>query len=224
MDALVAKEVMGYAVNFEESQTANGQSRRVWFIVTQNDQPRRQPGSGRSAIATYSTDMNAALRVARKIEAKGDALSLQYRNPLGEDPGALMWAASFQKAKGFAWAGTPALAICRAALLAIRNRRQAPTKNVNGTFFPLVERELARVMGPIAPIIVDDKLAGFGESKDSFPEDRVESFVKAVSEEIADDDEKARFLRAMAEFHCRRQREGKRPVAAQELRPKPQLF
>ncbi len=204
MDALVAKEVMGYSVDFEENQTANGQSRRAWFIVAQDDQPDHQPG--RSAIATYSTDMNAALRVARKVEAKGDVLSLQYQNPLGEYPGALVWAASFRKAKGFAWAGTPSLAICRAALLAIWNSRQAPTKNVNGMFFSAIENQLAQVMGPIAPIIVDDKLAEFGESKDSFPEDHLEPFVKAVSEEIPDNDEKAQFTRAMAEFLRRKQR------------------
>ncbi len=72
----------------------------------------------------------------------------------------------------------------------------------------MIEHELAKVMGPISRIIVDDKLAEFGESRDSFPEDRVESFVKAISEEIADDSGKAMFTRAMAEL----------------LRPKPQSF
>jgi hypothetical protein len=100
-----------------------------------------------------------------------------------------------------AWAGTPSLAICRAALLAFRNSKQLlPRKQVAGNLFSVIEHELAKAMGPIARIIVDDKIAEFGESMDSFPENRVDSFVKAISEEIADNSEKAIFTRAMAEF------------------------
>ena len=55
-------------------------------------------------------------------------------------------------------------------------------------------------MGPIARIIVDEKIAEFGESRETFPDERVESFVKALSEEIADSSEKAAFTAAMAEL------------------------
>ena len=34
MDALVAKEVMGYSVDFEERHSPTGDAKRVWFIVT----------------------------------------------------------------------------------------------------------------------------------------------------------------------------------------------
>ncbi len=70
--------------------------------------------------------------------------------------------------------------------------------NVN--FFLVIENELRKAMGPIAPVIVDDKLAEFGESRDSFPEERMQSFVQAISEEIRDESKRTRFIRAMEEF------------------------
>jgi hypothetical protein len=201
MDALVAKEVMGYSVDFEEGLSAGGEANRVWFIVT-DDGP-----ANRSNIPRYSTDIEAAWKVAKKIQSHGDALSLQHRGVVGGKTGAAIWAAWIGKTVDLAWAGTPSLAICRAALLAFRSSKQLlPGKQVTGNLFSVIEHELAKVMGPIAHIIVDDKIAEFGESIDSFPEDRVDSFVKAISEEIADESERAIFTRAMAEFLRPRER------------------
>ena len=195
MDALVAKEVMGHSVDFEEGPSAGGEAKRVWFIVTDDERPNR------SDIPRYSSDIEAAWKVAKKIQSRGDALSLEHQNMIKGAPGTAMWTAWFQKSNEVGRAGTPSLAICRAALLAHRNRKQLlPRKQVAGNLFPMIEHELAKVMGPIARIIVDDKVAEFGESIDSFPENRVDSFVKAISEEIADKSEKAIFTRAMAEF------------------------
>jgi len=84
--------------------------------------------------------------------------------------------------------------------------RQLLSKYVNGTFFSMIETELAKVMGPIAPIILQDKIAEFGEPRESFPEDQVEPFVKALGEEIADSSERASFARATEELLRRRRK------------------
>jgi len=78
-------------------------------------------------------------------------------------------------------------------------------RTVNGNFFPIIENELRKMMGPIAPIIIDDKLAEFGESRDAFPEDRLPPFVQAIGEEISDTSKRALFTRFMAEHLARKQ-------------------
>jgi hypothetical protein len=201
MDALVAKEVMGYSVDFEEWPSATGDAKRVWFIVSGESQ------LSRSRIPKFSTDIGVALKVGKKMRLLGDALSLQHRNMIDNAPGTAIWTAWFGRANDLAWATSPSLAICRAALLAVRSAKQPPKKPVEGNLFSVVEHELAKVMGPIARIIVDDKVADFGESRDTFPEDRVDAFVKAVSEEIADSSERAAFTAAMGEFLLQRRQQ-----------------
>ncbi|MGD0229036.1 MAG: DUF4388 domain-containing protein [Syntrophorhabdales bacterium] len=83
--------------------------------------------------------------------------------------------------------------------------QKPPRKIMNGNFFPRMEHELKRIMGPIAPIILEDKMAEFGESIDAFPENRVQPFVQAVGEEIADNSKRAVFTRVMTELLARLQ-------------------
>lgn len=61
-----------------------------------------------------------------------------------------------------------------------------PRKTVDTNFFPTVEAELKKALGPIAQFIVDDKIAEFGESRIAFPRDRAQDFVKAIGEVISD--------------------------------------
>jgi len=51
-----------------------------------------------------------------------------------------------------------------------RGEEQRPVKKkkVGEKFFPAMEHELKKVMGPVASIIIEDKLAEFGETKDFF--------------------------------------------------------
>lgn len=79
-------------------------------------------------------------------------------------------------------------------------------RTVNGNFFPIIEDELRKIMGPMAPIIIDDKIEEFGESRDAFPEDRLPPFVQAVGEEINDKTKRSVFVRRMTEFVAQRQK------------------
>ena len=79
-------------------------------------------------------------------------------------------------------------------------------RTVNGNFFPVIENELRKIMGPMAPIIIDDKIAEFGESRDAFPEEQLPPFVQAVTDEIADKTKRALFNKSMTEFITRKQK------------------
>jgi hypothetical protein len=79
-------------------------------------------------------------------------------------------------------------------------------KTVNGNFFPIIENELRKIMGPMAPIIIDDKIEEFGESREAFPEDQLPPFVQAITDEIMDKTKRALFNKSMTEFIGRKQK------------------
>jgi len=91
--------------------------------------------------------------------------------------------------------------LVQAGLLEKGEERGAPSKKyIGGDFFQMAENELKKIMGPVAPFIIDDQLIEFGETKNSFPQDRALSFVEALSEDIPNDKKKKEFKRAMIEF------------------------
>jgi hypothetical protein len=79
---------------------------------------------------------------------------------------------------------------------------QKPVKKklVREIFFSVIENELRKVMGAVSPFVIDDKLVEFGEKRDSFPQDRLLSFVEALGEEIPHDDKRKEFKRSVMEF------------------------
>jgi hypothetical protein len=73
-------------------------------------------------------------------------------------------------------------------------------KLVRKNVFSVIENELRKVMGAVSPFVVDDKLIEFGEKKDSFPQDKLLSFVEALGEEIPHDERRREFKRNVMEF------------------------
>jgi hypothetical protein len=63
----------------------------------------------------------------------------------------------------------------------------------------LVTREFARVIGPMANIIIEDELAALEESREQFPRERIAEFVEGISAEIRDDTKRTRFQQIMLE-------------------------
>ena len=89
----------------------------------------------------------------------------------------------------------------QAGLLEKGEERSVPSKKyLGGNFFQRIESELKKIMGPVAPYIIDDRLIEFGESQDSFPQDRASSFIEALSEEIHSDQRRKEFKRTMVEL------------------------
>jgi len=66
-------------------------------------------------------------------------------------------------------------------------------KIVDGGFFDLVEKELAGIIGPVAPVILDEEIKDMGEERNSFPVEKVSLLVEKVSGEIADDTHRIAF-------------------------------
>jgi len=74
-----------------------------------------------------------------------------------------------------------------------------PSATVDGAFFDGLTKELARMMGPLASIIVEDEIAAMGESRDTFPRDKLADLVERVSEAIKDNTKRIHFQRLMLE-------------------------
>jgi hypothetical protein len=79
---------------------------------------------------------------------------------------------------------------------------QKPVKKklVREIFFSVIENELKKVMGAVSPFVIDDKLIEFEEKRDSFPQDKLLSFVEALGEEIPQDEKRIEFKKAVMEF------------------------
>ncbi len=75
------------------------------------------------------------------------------------------------------------------------DRISVKKKSVREDFFTILDMELKKAMGPVAPFIIDDKLVEFGESKESFPQERALPFVEALSEEIPNRSKRNEFLK-----------------------------
>ena len=73
-------------------------------------------------------------------------------------------------------------------------------KPITENFFPMVETELKKVIGPLAPLIINDKLSDLGETKESLGQDQALSFIEKLSEDISNDSKKKGFLRTMTDF------------------------
>ena len=80
------------------------------------------------------------------------------------------------------------------------DQKPVKKKPVSENFFPIVETELKKVIGPLAPLIMNDKLSDLNETKDSLGQDQGLSFVEKLSEEISNDSKKKEFLRIMTDF------------------------
>ncbi len=87
-----------------------------------------------------------------------------------------------------------------AGLLEVVEKPKPPPEKMMGReFFKKVDGELAKVLGPIASVIVDDQIAEMGEQRDAFPQNKAAELVEAVSSEIADEGKRIRFQRSMLE-------------------------
>jgi len=80
------------------------------------------------------------------------------------------------------------------------DRKPIKKKLVSEKFFPILETEMKKIMGPMALIIINDKLSQLGVTRDSLAQDEALSFVEALSEEISHDLKKKEFLGAMTDF------------------------
>jgi predicted transcriptional regulator len=84
-------------------------------------------------------------------------------------------------------------------LVRAEGQRPAEKKFLGENFFQKVENEFKKAVGPMASIIIDDKIEEFGNTRSSFPQDQTLSFIEALAEEIPRDGQKKEFIRVMME-------------------------
>jgi len=91
--------------------------------------------------------------------------------------------------------------LATAGLLEEGEKPEAPPRaTINGDFFGRLNGEFVEVMGPLGPVIVDDEIAALGETRESFPRDKVAALVERVSAEISDEEKRVRFQRIMLDM------------------------
>ena len=72
-----------------------------------------------------------------------------------------------------------------------------PAETVDVAFFKQVTTELARAMGPLAQIIIEDEVTNLNENMDDFPRDRIPDLVERVSAAIPDVKKRLAFQQIM---------------------------
>jgi len=85
-------------------------------------------------------------------------------------------------------------------LVKAEGQKPLEKKLAGETFFLKVENELKKAVGPVASVIIDDKLNELGMTATTLPQDQAQPFVEALSEEIPRDAQKKEFIRVMMEF------------------------
>ncbi|MCX7838773.1 MAG: hypothetical protein N2559_04880 [Anaerolineae bacterium] len=90
--------------------------------------------------------------------------------------------------------------LLQARILEVAAGTLAPVRaTVDATFFNQLSIELARAVGPLAPVILEDAVAALGEKQESFPRERLADLIERVSEEIRDPARRLRFQQVMLE-------------------------
>jgi len=72
-----------------------------------------------------------------------------------------------------------------------------PLVEIPASFWEKMEKELSRCIGPIAPLILDDKIEEFNRSRDSFPLEMLYTLVEKVATEIDSPEGKQQFQKTM---------------------------
>lgn len=85
-------------------------------------------------------------------------------------------------------------------LVKAEGQKPLEKKLAGEAFFLKVENEFKKAVGPVASIIIDDKLDELGVTATSLPQDQAQPFVEALGEEIPRDAQKKEFIRVMTEF------------------------
>jgi hypothetical protein len=85
-------------------------------------------------------------------------------------------------------------------LVKAEGQKPLQKKLAGEVFFLKVENEFKKAVGPVASIIIDDKLNELGVTATSLAQDQAQPFVEALGEEIPRDAQKKEFIRVMMEF------------------------
>ena len=79
----------------------------------------------------------------------------------------------------------------------VENPKALSRENVDEAFFEQLTFLFTDVMGPLAPMIIEDEIRLLGEVKAAFPQDKAAELVERISLEISDSTKRAQFQKQM---------------------------
>lgn len=78
---------------------------------------------------------------------------------------------------------------------------QKPKENfLDENFYAMLETELTKVIGPVAPLLLEESLWDMDSKKERFPMERLPELVEHISDEISDNDKKVKFQQVMLRY------------------------
>jgi hypothetical protein len=94
--------------------------------------------------------------------------------------------------------GQIAETLFRSGILQVAPGSAAPPRpTVNGAFIEQIVTELARAIGPLAALTLEDEIAALDETQESFPRERIPELVERLGQAIPDDARRLRFQQVM---------------------------
>ncbi len=82
----------------------------------------------------------------------------------------------------------------------VEESKSLPITAIDNEFFDRLNDEFIEVIGPMGPVIIDEKIADLNETRESFPRNKVADLVEQVSTEIEDSDQRMRFQQIMLDL------------------------
>ncbi|MEJ2570002.1 MAG: DUF4388 domain-containing protein [Anaerolineales bacterium] len=82
----------------------------------------------------------------------------------------------------------------------VEESKSPPVTAIDNEFFDRLNDEFIEVIGPVGPVIIDEKIASLNETRESFPRNKVADLVEQVSTEIEDADQRMHFQQIMLDL------------------------
>ena len=82
-------------------------------------------------------------------------------------------------------------------LIELQSMEEEITEYVPVEFFNSLEAELTKIIGPVAPLILDDTFMEMNTNKDHYLPERIPELIEMLSEEIVDNQKKVKFQQIM---------------------------
>jgi len=80
-------------------------------------------------------------------------------------------------------------------------RQEKKEENIlDASFFINIEKVLTKIIGPVAPFVIEDVLSETNQSKSKFPSERVAELIELICDEIQDEQKKIHFQSEMLNF------------------------
>jgi hypothetical protein len=71
---------------------------------------------------------------------------------------------------------------------------------VSADFFKRLEEILVKIIGPVAPFVIDDVLVDLNTERSRVDKENVPLLTEAISQQITDEDKRLKFQREMLEY------------------------